>query len=401
MLSVLASIAVSAVVIVLTTWRPWLTVLAVLCISWAICCITAFVLLLGWTINVFEATVIVLTIGLSFDYTLHIAVAYKSAPDFVVKEKVVYAIETVGAPVFMSAATNFLAGLALVCLRFSGGMVEVGGFNERNLPISNGAIERDEKSSTSEEKPLLDRDSFHTEFDTNAYLKDFYTNIDDPAMQMVLTFLPHIVARLPPQKTLLDFGAGPTIHVAVCFRNLVEHIYLADYLPQNREELCRWKSCQSTFDWSSPLKMIATHEGKNWTNLKKLEVETREKVSKILYCNAFENPAVQGPEHVVASFDIVNTIFTLEYCCNTLEEYQKAVKNVIDLVKPGGYFIMGGILEETWCSFGGRKFKCLYITKEFIFGCFRDAGLLVDEDKLCRYLEINGMFMICARKKGD
>lgn len=53
-------------------------------------------------------------------------------------------------------------------LRFSGEMVEVGGFNERNLPISNEPNERDEKSS---EKPLLDRDSFHTEFDTNAYLK--------------------------------------------------------------------------------------------------------------------------------------------------------------------------------------------------------------------------------------
>jgi hypothetical protein len=37
-----------------------------------------------------------------------------------------------------------------------------------------------------ENKPLLNRESFHTEFDTNAYLRDFYTNVDDPAMQLSL-----------------------------------------------------------------------------------------------------------------------------------------------------------------------------------------------------------------------
>lgn len=89
-----------------------------------------------------------------------------------------------------------------------------------------------------DKKPLLDRDVFLTEFDTHAYLKvsfwrfgwcnrlfrDFYTNLDDPAMQMIVKFLPGIVVRLRKTESLLDFGCGPTIHVSVCFRNHVQRV---------------------------------------------------------------------------------------------------------------------------------------------------------------------------------
>ncbi|PIO67676.1 hypothetical protein TELCIR_10562, partial [Teladorsagia circumcincta] len=66
---------------------------------------------------------------------------------------------------------------------------------------------------------VLDRDTFLTEFKTEAYLQDFYAKVEDPAMQMVLTCLPNIVARIGEVKRVLDFGAGPTIHVAASFRN--------------------------------------------------------------------------------------------------------------------------------------------------------------------------------------
>ncbi|PIO75198.1 hypothetical protein TELCIR_02773 [Teladorsagia circumcincta] len=66
---------------------------------------------------------------------------------------------------------------------------------------------------------VLDRDTFLTEFKTEAYLQDFYAKVEDPAMQMVLTCLPNIVARIGEVERVLDFGAGPTIHVAASFRN--------------------------------------------------------------------------------------------------------------------------------------------------------------------------------------
>lgn len=97
-------------------------------------------------------------------------------------------------------------------------------------------------------------------------------------MQMVLTFLPGIVARLPLLNSILDFGAGPTIHVAVCFRNKAEDIYLADYLPQNRKELENWRQSQSNFDWTKTLRMICTQEGQTWSTVPELEPAARKKV---------------------------------------------------------------------------------------------------------------------------
>uniref|UniRef100_A0A914R5A1 SSD domain-containing protein n=1 Tax=Parascaris equorum TaxID=6256 RepID=A0A914R5A1_PAREQ len=70
-------------------------------------------LIAGWTINVVEATIIVLTIGLSFDYSLHVAVGFKLSrnSDF----KLVDVSSTVGVPISLAALSSFLAGLALIC----------------------------------------------------------------------------------------------------------------------------------------------------------------------------------------------------------------------------------------------------------------------------------------------
>ncbi|VDM92462.1 unnamed protein product [Onchocerca ochengi] len=154
---------------------------------------------------------------------------------------------------------------------------------------------------------IVGPDKLESNFDSQSYLWDFYQHIDDPAMQMMIMLLPIIAERIDCYDSLLDFGAGPTIHVSVVFRN---KIYLADYLPQNRNELLRWTTGQSLFDWTPVLKMIASVEGSGWLHLKEMEQYTKSK--------------------------IVVSIFCLEYCSNSEMEYKEAVRNVADQVKPGG-----------------------------------------------------------------
>jgi hypothetical protein len=275
------------------------------------------------------------------------------------------------------------------------------------VEVRNNGHQNDEKNDPTteidedwEHKPTLTRESFITEFDTLAYLKDFYAKVDDPAMQMVVKFLPGIAARLPAAETLLDFGAGPTIHVSICFRKKVEKIYMADYLPQNRAELQRWLEGRNNFDWTKTLQMVATSEGTDWMKIKEMEPETRSRIAGIFHCDCLSDEVVQAQDKIYGTIGIVVTIFTLEYCCLTPEEYKAAIRRVASLVKEGGYFIMGGILEETWCSFGGRKFSCLYITKDFMLECLKDAGLIINfgSSKDTLMYEINGMFLIAAKK---
>ncbi|KAI6186720.1 CBR-PTD-2 protein [Aphelenchoides besseyi] len=80
MLSVLISVGVSLIVILATTRHLILSSCAILTIGFAINAIITVVLWMGWYINVIEATIILITIGLSFDYTLHLTVAFKMSP---------------------------------------------------------------------------------------------------------------------------------------------------------------------------------------------------------------------------------------------------------------------------------------------------------------------------------
>ncbi|VBB31525.1 unnamed protein product [Acanthocheilonema viteae] len=226
---------------------------------------------------------------------------------------------------------------------------------------------------TFEADTIVGTDGLESNFDSHAYLWDFYQNVDDPAMQMMIMLLPTIAERVNCCDNLLDFGAGPTIHVSVVFRNKVNNIYLADYLPQNRNELFRWTNGQSSFDWTPVLKMIGTVEGSGWLQLKEMEEYTKSK--------------------------IVVSILCLEYCCNSEMEYKEAVRNVVDQVKPGGWFVMGGVLEETWCSFGGRKFTCLYLTENLLFEALREANLLVDDEQSSIYYCAKSIFLICCKKQ--
>lgn len=84
----------------------------------------------------------------------------------------------------------------------------------------------------------------------------------------------------------------------------------------------------------------------------------------VLAVNVHKNPVVQDVHYKVdeaaevpTQFDVVTTIFCLEYASETLEEYKLAVKNASSLVKTGGFLVQGGVLEEHEYSFGGKRFK--------------------------------------------
>ncbi|CAK5024018.1 unnamed protein product [Meloidogyne enterolobii] len=99
-------------------------------------------------------------------------------------------------------------------------------------------------------------------------------------MQLILFHLPSIIARLPTKiNNLLDFGSGPTIYVAICFREKAENIFLSDYLPQNKKELNNWLSGNSNFDWTKIFRLIAVYEALPLpTDIEKMEKSTKDKV---------------------------------------------------------------------------------------------------------------------------
>ena len=72
-----ASLIISLLVVALCTRHALISLLSIFIILSIILIVTAILVLFGWQLGVVESTILVLTIGLSFDYTLHYAIALK------------------------------------------------------------------------------------------------------------------------------------------------------------------------------------------------------------------------------------------------------------------------------------------------------------------------------------
>ncbi|KAK6010686.1 hypothetical protein OSTOST_24260 [Ostertagia ostertagi] len=88
LLSVAISVVISLVVVIVCTRRLILSIVSVIVISCVILWTTAALIVLGWELSVVESTIIVLTIGLSFDYSLHFAVSYRDEIEKEIKNRI-------------------------------------------------------------------------------------------------------------------------------------------------------------------------------------------------------------------------------------------------------------------------------------------------------------------------
>lgn len=80
---------------------------------------------------------------------------------------------------------------------------------------------------------------------------------------------------------------------------------MADYLPQNRQELIRWKEGKSDFNWSTTLKYIATKEGISWNKISEIENQTRQQIYGIFHCDCLSEPAIRIPQNFRNNFDVI------------------------------------------------------------------------------------------------
>ena len=109
------AIGASTIVALATTVNVFIAVYAMLTVAASICVTVASLVGLGWTLNVVESVTISVAVGLSVDFALHHAVAYRLAdPELGRRDRVLAAAGSVASPVAMSALTTFLVGLCLI-----------------------------------------------------------------------------------------------------------------------------------------------------------------------------------------------------------------------------------------------------------------------------------------------
>lgn len=113
-ISVVISVVTASVILILMTKNFLLTIFGLLSVVAVISVTIASLVCTHWSLNFVEATICILTVGLSFDFTLHYLVGYQLAPLGKREEKVFAALTYIGLPVLLSALTTLLAGCAML-----------------------------------------------------------------------------------------------------------------------------------------------------------------------------------------------------------------------------------------------------------------------------------------------
>ena len=112
---IMLSMGVGFLVMMVTSGNIIITIYSMVTIAFIIAVTVAVMVLLGWELAVLESLVITLAVGLSIDFTIHLAVAYKISPHEGRVASSGDALATVGSAVTMAGLTTFLSGAA-ICL---------------------------------------------------------------------------------------------------------------------------------------------------------------------------------------------------------------------------------------------------------------------------------------------
>ncbi|CAJ0591502.1 unnamed protein product [Cylicocyclus nassatus] len=112
--SVIISVAASLLVVILCTRRLVLSLLAVAVVSGIILWTIGISIMTGWELSVVESTILILTIGLSFDFTLHMAVSYRDSKEILVEDRIRSCLSSAGRACMLGATTSILCGIPLI-----------------------------------------------------------------------------------------------------------------------------------------------------------------------------------------------------------------------------------------------------------------------------------------------
>ncbi|KAK7819189.1 hypothetical protein U0070_008317 [Myodes glareolus] len=174
---------------------------------------------------------------------------------------------------------------------------------------------------------------------------------------------------------LIDIGTGPTIYQLLSACEVFREIIVADYTPQNLQELQKWlKKEPGAYDWSSIVQHVCELEGDR-SRWQEKEAKLRRTVTRVLRCDVTKTPPLGSAQVPLA--DCVLTFLAMECACLDVETYRAALRRLADLLKPGGHLVTMVTLCFQHYMVGPKKFSGVYLEKETVEKALQDAGCQV------------------------
>lgn len=252
-----------------------------------------------------------------------------------------------------------------------------------------------------------------TKWSPKNYLKQYYDFENLVYDEVVIfKFIIHFL-RMQNKKfsSMLDFGAGPTIHRIIPFIPYVEDIYIADYLASNLNEIKLWlKSSKNSHDWSKQIQHILrleaiNEEGKISNRKVKDRINsTRTKKISLVRCNVF----AKRPLPTKKVFPLVTSFYCVDSIVSSKKEWRQAMKNLLSLVQPGGFLVLSALKDTKRYQVGQYYFPSPNLHRNDFIDILSSNGFDKKQIKMkvisaarWRKEGINSLLVLSAMKNHD
>jgi nicotinamide N-methyltransferase len=212
------------------------------------------------------------------------------------------------------------------------------------------------------------------------YLQQYYATSyvaeDEIAIfQHIISFLQNSNKFFP---RAIDFGCGPTVHHAIPFVPYVAELHLADYLSSNLNEIQKWLNGDTNaHSWDMYIKGVLEIEGHK--DIQVCDVEQRKQLMKEKI-TALKKGDLYHPHPLEdgSIYDLVTSFYCADAATSSKSEWRMFMKNLFNLVAPGGTIILSAVRSCRRYAAGEKYFPSANVNEKDLASVFSSSAFNFD-----------------------
>ncbi|CAN2391898.1 hypothetical protein PRIEUP_LOCUS1938, partial [Pristimantis euphronides] len=210
-------------------------------------------------------------------------------------------------------------------------------------------------------------------------------------------------------KRVYDFSIGFIIHQLYTVSDCYSEITILKLNDTCIMELKKWLAMRTgAFDWAhahnyaKELESTSDHEDLN--KEEKLKNTIKQIMKLDLQKGNLTDPEVLEQADCIITAWLLDVVSFLDVTCEDYEDYDRNLKKIANLLKPGGHLILFGLKNTTYLMIGNEKFHVLELDETHVTKVLTNEGFTINhcdvqnrkaESDLCNY---EGVIFIVAHK---
>jgi nicotinamide N-methyltransferase/methyltransferase len=244
---------------------------------------------------------------------------------------------------------------------------------------------------------------FNHHFDPKEYLREMFSAPDDED-RFSLFFMARVLNSLQDNLYIHEFGGGPTLYSVAALACKARKIHFSDVVDASLQEVRAWLNGKpDAHDWTPYIALALEAEGSAVTETAIAERAAlmRKAVTHLMHCDAQKNPPIELEN---TQYDLVTAHHCTDVAATNIDEWQKVIKNVTTIVRPGGWLMLSVTTGARTYEVGDVIFQCVDLTKEDIqngllaAGYLKESIILETYDTVEQSREYAGIIMALARR---